>query len=216
MKKQLACFFMVFLVAKHAQAENYCTTGDIQEKLICLSNKLEKLSELNSSLMNSLTKIQGQIENNSVINMPAGSVVAYAGTNIPEGWLLCDGRYFLTSAYPNLYRAIGRLYGGYAGYFNIPDYRGMFLRGVSGNRNDQFSDFDKLSRIGGDRVGSLQLDAIKKESNTAGLDLYKNTSFRFLVSNEGKKAEKQNAANSEVNILEIRPKNIYVYYIIKY
>jgi microcystin-dependent protein len=47
------------------------------------------------------------------------------------GWMACDGRQLQPDAYPELFQALGYQYGGTKdGPFNIPDYRGMFLRGV--------------------------------------------------------------------------------------
>lgn len=55
---------------------------------------------------------------------PAGSVVTYAGTNIPSDWLLCDGRAVARVAYSDLFNAIGTTYGAGDGSttFNLPNY----------------------------------------------------------------------------------------------
>jgi microcystin-dependent protein len=82
---------------------------------------------------------------------PIGTVVAYAGdlsgtnagTNAPFapleafGWTVCDGRSLSIQDYQQLYAVIGNLYGGAGepeGTFNLPDYRGTFLRGVDAGR----------------------------------------------------------------------------------
>jgi microcystin-dependent protein len=61
--------------------------------------------------------------------MPSGSVIAYAGASAPTGYLLCDGTSYATSAYPTLFASIGYAYGGSGANFNVPDTRGIFLRG---------------------------------------------------------------------------------------
>jgi len=63
------------------------------------------------------------------LGVPPGTVIAYAGSNIPVGYLPCDGRTLNISDYPELYSAIGLTYGGDASSFRLPDFRGMFLRG---------------------------------------------------------------------------------------
>ena len=65
-------------------------------------------------------------------NLPVGSITAFSGPNVPQGWLVCDGRVLSKAEYPQLYEAIGELYGkgSNTGEFKLPDYRGMFLRGV--------------------------------------------------------------------------------------
>lgn len=67
---------------------------------------------------------------NAVSPNPVGSLQAYAGPNAPTGWLLCDGSSYSTSAWPELYDAIGYTYGGSAGTFYVPDLRGRVPMGA--------------------------------------------------------------------------------------
>lgn len=67
---------------------------------------------------------------NAVSPNPVGSLQAYAGPNAPTGWLLCDGSSYSTTAYPELYDAIGYTYGGSAGTFYVPDLRGRVPMGA--------------------------------------------------------------------------------------
>ena len=64
--------------------------------------------------------------------LPAGSIMPFAGHNIPNGFLLCDGREISRDEYSNLFNALGEDWGEGNGSttFNIPDLRGAFLRGV--------------------------------------------------------------------------------------
>jgi microcystin-dependent protein len=102
--------------------------------------------------------------------MPAGTIVPYGGNVIPAGWILCDGREVNRSEYANLYAAIGTIWGhgNNSTTFNLPDMRGVFLRGVSGNSG---KDVDAATRIplkeggnSGNNVGSYQKDAIRNIS----------------------------------------------------
>jgi microcystin-dependent protein len=63
---------------------------------------------------------------------PAGIIMPYAGAApLPfQGWLLCDGASYATSAQPALFAVIGYTYGGGAGSFNVPDLRGRVVAGV--------------------------------------------------------------------------------------
>lgn len=107
---------------------------------------------------------------------PAGMIVPFAGPveNIPDGWALCDGTEFEISEQPGLYAAIGNSWGWreeVAGdltveYFNLPDLRGMFLRGANNGRSDGFEDPDAETRTAandggnsGDLEGTYQTDA---------------------------------------------------------
>ena len=59
--------------------------------------------------------------------VPVGTVVSFAGSTAPEGWLLCDGRSagILRATYANLFAVIGTTYGSGDGSttFNLPDMR---------------------------------------------------------------------------------------------
>ena len=85
-----------------------------------------------------------------------GTVSAYAGAsdNLPGGWLLCDGSEVSRDEYPRLFAAIGTAHGDGATTFNLPDYRGMFLRGVD---NGAGNDPDGEDRT----IGSIQDSAIE-------------------------------------------------------
>jgi hypothetical protein len=67
-------------------------------------------------------------------SVPPGTVIAFAGSTVPDGWLLCDGRPVNRSDYPELFQVISSLYGRGSSeqQFRLPDYRGVFLRGVDG------------------------------------------------------------------------------------
>jgi len=66
----------------------------------------------------------------SLLTLPSGTLVDYAGTVEPSGWMLCDGRAVSRTDYASLFAAIGTAYGIGNGSttFNIPDFRGRFAR----------------------------------------------------------------------------------------
>jgi microcystin-dependent protein len=66
--------------------------------------------------------------------IPAGTVVAFAGSSAPAGWLMCDGTSVASATYVDLYAAIGTTYGGNATNFALPDLRGEFIRGLDNSR----------------------------------------------------------------------------------
>ena len=67
---------------------------------------------------------------------PPGSIQAFGGPNVPPGWLLCDGRAISRENSPALYAAIAETFGnggdGAGPLFNLPDLRGVFIRGAAG------------------------------------------------------------------------------------
>lgn len=59
------------------------------------------------------------------VALPKGMIVAYGGTVVPEGWLVCDGSAVDRTTYSKLFSAIGDTFGVGDGEttFNLPDFR---------------------------------------------------------------------------------------------
>jgi microcystin-dependent protein len=55
--------------------------------------------------------------------VPVATVVQYAGTNAPIGWLFCNGTSYDISSYPDLFQVIEYTYGGSGNTFKVPDFR---------------------------------------------------------------------------------------------
>lgn len=63
---------------------------------------------------------------------PAGIVLPFAGSDVPDGWLLCDGSAIDRTTYAGLFTAIGETYGEGDGSttFNLPDMTGRAPAGA--------------------------------------------------------------------------------------
>lgn len=94
---------------------------------------------------------------------PAGTVISFAGVNIPAGYLNCDGAAYSQAKYPALYAAIGTTWGGSSGNFNVPDLRGVFLRGTGTNAN---SAVVAAGGANGQAVGTYAADTYLNHSHT--------------------------------------------------
>ena len=129
--------------------------------------------------------VNGRIRDQSGIVMPVGSIIPFAGNaeKVPDGWLLCNGRAMSSNDYLELYDTIGTNFGNgstdtrpvaITGDFNLPDLRGMFLRGVDDPDGDsglapagidpQEEELQGVSANGGNSggaVGSRQEDAFQ-------------------------------------------------------
>lgn len=98
------------------------------------------------------------------INFPTGSVIPFAGTTAPEGWLLCDGSIVDRTEYSSLFSVIGEDHGEGNGSttFHLPDLRGRFVRGTDlGSGRDPNAGTRTAANSGGnvgDNVGSVQAD----------------------------------------------------------
>ncbi len=68
---------------------------------------------------------------NTLLGVPAGCIMFYAGATAPDGWLLCHGQAVSRATYADLFTAIGTAYGPGDGSttFNLPDLRGRVAAG---------------------------------------------------------------------------------------
>jgi hypothetical protein len=89
-------------------------------------------------------RVSGKLQDATGFVMPVGAIFSYYGTTAPEGWLLCNGQTIPADA---KYDALRALCGG-----NIPDLRGVFLRGLDNSRG--------LDPDSGRGLGSYQEDAL--------------------------------------------------------
>lgn len=103
--------------------------------------------------------------------IPAGTIITKMSTNAPSGYLYCDGSAVSRTTYAALFADIGVTYGVGDGSttFNLPDLRGLFLRGQA---DGQPTDPDRESRTDsgdgttiGDNVGTKQGDATSGPNN---------------------------------------------------
>ena len=168
------------------------------------------------------------IQNAVNMLMPIGTIMAYGGdtTNkdvvqqlVAQGWLPCDGRPVTRQDYGDLFNAIGTAYG--AGdartTFQVPDFRGRFLRGTDqGTKRDPDAGSRRAEAGGnsGDKVGSIQDDQFKEHTHTYNMFPHSRLeiSLRDPFIGEGRNpAESRWKAGGN----ETRPKNVYVNWIIK-
>ncbi|WP_375666701.1 phage tail protein [Bartonella sp. TT121SHDZB] len=93
-------------------------------------------------------------------HLPTGFIGAFAMERLPEGWLPCDGRSYSRDKYRTLFATIGTMWGqgGDETTFNVPDLRGMFLRG-----------FDYTGFVDHERIfGSVQQCSLRSHEHNIG------------------------------------------------
>ena len=178
-----------------------------------------------------------------IVAIPTGAIMAWPTESIPSGFLKCQGQAISRSTYSDLFSAIGVIYGSGDGSstFNIPDYRGEFLRGRaegSANDPDRGSRTNRGDGNGGDNVGTKQDYAVVNHShgnNSGGNSNYgyntnSNNTGQFSKSGHGYSANQCHSGgivhsmsygtnyanvNGHVTNNEVRPRNVYVHWIIK-
>lgn len=132
---------------------------------------LQKNISLTTDLSISRRIYPNSKENEGINNvLPVGTIIAFGGDTleIPDGWLLCNGKNLPKKDYSKLFGTIKNNWGGDGiENFKLPDLRGQFLRGVD---NGALVDPDDSSRSNenGIRagVGSYQNDATRKPNET--------------------------------------------------
>jgi microcystin-dependent protein len=190
-------------------ASNAVTTDQLADGAITTNKIVDgtiQLEDLIAAVKNSLC--------------PVGTVLTYTGDTAPEGWLMCHGAAISREDYSALYAVIGDRfgYGNGATTFNIPDFRGKFLRGHDAGAG---YDPDRYSRTNlypggatGDSVGSFQSDEFRSHTHSE---------YTIIHTGVGMEIGGYNWPNTVTSTTtganggsETRPKNISVNYIIKY
>lgn len=117
-------------------------------------------------------------------------VAAIAGfplSSAPAGWLKANGAAVSRTAYADLFSRIGTTFGAGDGSttFNLPDYRGEFLRGFDDGRGLD----------GGRTLNSVQAAMVLAHGHTAGTDVQGNHAHTTTVSAGGGHGHNGRVAN---------------------
>ena len=113
---------------------------------------------------------------------PIGSIIIFGGrngeTNVPSGWLLCDGTTYDASGYPILADIIGTNYGGTAGTnFNVPNLihrsgvGSADVNGINRSSNENVSDEgdeNAMRKWGGEHI--LTVNQLASHSHTVDVN----------------------------------------------
>ena len=148
-----------------------------------------------------------QLSQASALSLPAGSLIYYAGSVAPAGYLEANGALLSRTTYAALFAAIGIIYNAGDGSttFGLPDLRGEFIRGLDNGRGVD------AGRV----LGSSQSDEFRSHGHATGVSTY------GVASGSGAQVADNGGASKYYNSLvnggaETRPRNIAMNYIIKY
>jgi microcystin-dependent protein len=144
--------------------------------------------------------------------VPVGAMLPFGGETAPLGWLKCNGAAITRTAYAALFEAIGTAFGEGDGSttFNIPDTRGVVLRGVDDGRGLD------AGRV----LGTYQGDANREHAHTVSgviTNYQSGTANRYGVNSGSTIYNNRNPAGTSTSGgTESRMKNLAVHHIIKY
>lgn len=90
----------------------------------------------------------------AVVPVPVGTVLTFAGTGVPNGWLLCDGQSINATTYPQLYAVVGGA---------VPDLRSRFI--VGAGQGGGLTNYN-LRDAGGEESHQLSVNEIPAHTHT--------------------------------------------------
>lgn len=167
-----------------------------------------------------------------------------------KGWLLCNGARVRIAKFQELYLAIRNRYDAGAGsvdgssnqakgFFNLPDYRGQFLRGQNLQRESNGTPFDpgvgdRVDAAGkgpGDAPGTTEDMMVQSHSHaylqaqiaaagagdvTGAASLVTQTDYLTIGLYEPVQSHIPSGSGEKLSGKETRPRNIYVNFLIRY
>ena len=115
---------------------------------------------ISATNLNNLQDNVGNAINNS---LPIGTIVDFAGTIAPTGWLICDGSAISRTTYADLLATIGTIYGEGDGSttFNLPNCEGLVTVGIKYSDTD----FSSIGKKGGEKEVTLTKEQIPSHNH---------------------------------------------------
>jgi len=143
------------------------------------------------------------MQKTNILSPPVGSIIQTSNSATPVGYIKCNGAELDRTTYASLFSAIGTTYGTGNGSttFNVPDYRGCFLRGLDESRGLD----------AGRAIGSYQADSLQPHAHS----WYSWTTWAYGW-NQSPNYNQNSVTTGATGGAETRPKNYSVMYWIKY
>lgn len=147
-----------------------------------------------------------------------GTVLPFAGTTAPNGWLLCSGQLVSRTTYSTLFGIIGTTYGAGDGSttFNLPDLRGEFIRGLDSGRG-----LDAGRALGSQQEATTVrgggIDSTADSTWVRPTPAINNPDATTAVTGDRLLIDKAETTTESVSMTEfsVRPRNVALHYIIK-
>ena len=114
-----------------------------------------RIMDFVDGINNDLTQTNGKIEEIQSHSAVVGSMTIFAGSVVPDGYLLCDGQAVSRSKYSKLFEVIGTTWGAGDGSttFNVPDMREVAPVGIGqSNRTEGTHDVFTLGEFKDDQL----------------------------------------------------------------
>lgn len=164
------------------------------------------------------------VTNNVSIATPPGQLATYAMTSCPAGWLAANGSAVSRTTYSVLFSNIGSTWGNGDGSttFNLPDLRGMFVRGTGTNATYPTAIGPAVGTYAADtylnhnHTDSGHTHSYNTPSGTAQAVGGSGSNYFTGTASATSGTGNANIQNSTTGGTETKPKNYGVLYCIKY
>lgn len=157
---------LLVVARKHETDDRYDYSRSI--KLDDLATYLATTDVFNQAVYNTTAQNISFIASNS--ELPIGCVLPYAGSEAPNGYLICDGSELDITGYPDLaeFLSSNPFGSGATGTPKLPDLRGTTIAGVgdSPTFGALLSQGNTLGKAGGDKDITLGTDHIPSHNHT--------------------------------------------------
>lgn len=123
--------------------------------------KFDGVLECSSNIIYKGTLLDNLINS---VETPIGTILPFGSSNVPSGYMVCDGRALSRTTYNELFSVIGTTYGSGDGSttFNIPNLKGKVSVGLDSNDTS----FDELGETGGEKEHTLTIKEIPSHNHS--------------------------------------------------
>lgn len=180
-------------------------------------------AKVNENFANLKTTVEG------IYSVEPGTILPFGSETPPAGYLLCKGQAVSRTTYSALYAVIKDNFGSGDGSttFNVPDFRGRFLRGWDDGAGRDPDIGSRLSMNSGGNaaggLGSVQDENVGSHTHPITIGNFATAGLGFQAGSNSSPWEARGASSSFTTQIpnapsgsETRPKNAYVNFIIKY
>ncbi|HJK09112.1 MAG TPA: tail fiber protein [Methanocorpusculum sp.] len=126
--------------------------------------------------------------------VPPGSITSYAGNTVPSGWLLGAGSTLNKNDYPELFSAIGYIYGGSGESFMIPSLVGRMPLGKSESH--------PLAETGGSETVTLTTAQMPSHNHSVSVSILENGEHSHTIRSGTGSGSNTKALTTIYNITE--------------
>lgn len=142
-----------------------------------------------------------------------GTVIAFAASSPPSGWLACNGAAVSQTTYSTLFSVVGTTFNYLGspgtGNFRLPDLRGEFIRGWDNGRGA-----DPSRVLGSEQAATEINEHVSSDGSNLVISMLNHDSS--LPYNITGRVETASGSNLAYDRKSVRPRNVALLYCIKY